>query len=111
LHKQANESKKMAKKLYYEKEFQNCNGDSRKTWEILYSLLLNKNKKQPPKSIEIDGSITHDSKLIAQHSTIAEKTVEQNSSATDNTSFRRYLNKPVPDSMFLQPTDPVKCFQ
>jgi len=57
----------------------------------------------------------HDSKLIAQHfadyfSTIAEKIVRQNSLATDNTSFRHYLNKPVPDSIFLSPTDPGEVF-
>ena len=101
----------LAKKLYFHSELENCKGDGRKIWDLLYSLLPSKKNKQCPKTLEVGGDITHDPKLIAQKfcdhfSTIASKIVKDNPNPTSADSFKRFLNRRISDSIFLQPTEP-----
>ena len=77
----------------------------------IYSTLFCPVKKQCPKTLEVDGDITHDPKLIAQQfcdhfSTIASKIVKDNPNPTSADSFKRFLNRRIFDSIFLQPTKP-----
>ena len=70
-----------------------------------------KKNKQCPKTLEVGGDITHDPKLIAQlfcdhFSTIASKLVKDDPNPTSADSFKRFLNKRISDSIFLQPTEP-----
>ena len=54
------------KKLYFHSELVNCKGDGRKTWYLLYFLLPSKKTKHCPNTLQVNGDITHDPKLIAQ---------------------------------------------
>ena len=46
----------LAKKLYFHSELENCKGDGRKIWDLLYSLLPSKKNKQCPKTLKVgDG--------------------------------------------------------
>ena len=68
-------------------------------------------KKQCPKTLEVGGDITHDPNLIAQQfcdrfSTIASKIVKDNPNPTSADSFKRFLNRRISESIFLQPTEP-----
>ena len=105
----------LAKKLYFHRELENCKGDGRKIWDLLYSLLPSKKNKQCPKALEVSGDITHDPKLIAQQfwdhfSTIVSKIVKDNPNPTSANSFKRFLDRRISDSIFLQPTEPGEIF-
>ena len=55
-----------AKTKYYAEKFETCNGDSKKTWKIL-NTLLNRKTKTELSHMEIDNKIVTDSKQIAEH--------------------------------------------
>ena len=106
--------KSLAKKLYFHSELVNCNSDGCKTWNLLY-FLPSKKTKLCPKTLEVNGDITHDPKLIAQQfsdhfSTIASKIVKDNPNPTLADLFKQFLNKRIFDSIFLQSTEPGKIF-
>ena len=72
-----------------------------------------KKNKQCPKTLEVSGDITHDPKLIAQQfcdhfSTTTSKIVKDNPNRTSADLFKRFLNRRISDSIFLQPTEPGK---
>ena len=101
----------LAKKLYFQSELKNCKGDSRKTWDLRYSLTSSKKKQQCPKTLEVNSDVTHDPKLIARKfgdhfSAIASKIVKENPNPTSADSFRQFLKIRISDSIFLQSTEP-----
>jgi len=96
-------------------EIQKFKGNSRKTWELIKTLLPNKKAKQLPKKLEVDGNCVHDPELIAHHfgkhfSNIATKIVE-NISPTEKNKFKDFLKNRIHDSIYLQPTDPIEVFE
>ena len=60
----------LAKKIYFHSELENCKGDGRKIWDLLYSLLPSKKNKQCPKTLEVGGDITHDQNSLPKNSVI-----------------------------------------
>ena len=101
----------LAKKLYFHSELENCKDDARKIWDLLYSLLPSKKNKQCPETLEVGGGITHDPQLIAQQfcdhcNTIASKIIKDNPNPISADSFKRFLNRRISDSIFMQPTEP-----
>jgi len=105
-------SKNIAKRKYFENEIQKFKGNSRKTWELIKTLLPNKKAKQLPKKLEVDGSCVHDPELIAHHfgkhfSNIATKIVK-NIFPTEKNKFKDFLKNRIHDNIYLQPTDLIE---
>ena len=88
--------KSLAKKLFFAQELTNCEGDGRKMWEVIKTLIpLNSTKKSKvtPSKLEIDGSLIQDPKLIADKfgkhfSNIAASITDGISSSTHSCDFK-----------------------
>ena len=103
--------KRLSKKMYFYKEFDDNQNNSRKMWKTINSLLHNKTAdiNSPPKNIKINDKICDNQLTMAEHfnnffctigKRLAEK-MENNSSQ----SVTRYLTNRVSSSIFLEPVD------
>ena len=103
--------KRLSKKMYFYKEFDDIQNNGRKMWKTINSLLHNKTAdiNSPPKNIKINDKICDNQLTMAEHfnnffctigKRLAEK-MENNSSQ----SVTRYLTNRVSSSIFLEPVD------
>lgn len=95
-----------AKENYYKSKLKENAGNSKKTWEILNSV-LGKSRHELPSYITFSNETLSSNTEIAEafnnyFCNIAEKLSQ--SIAPSNTSFKAYLPEPVPYSLFIRPT-------
>ena len=110
--------KSLAKKLYFAQELSNCKGDGRKMWEVIRTIIPSNSTqkfKMTPSELDIDGSLVQNPKIMAdefcKHSSNIADSISVGTSLSSYTSeFKRYLPNRVTDSIYMQPTDPLKVF-
>ena len=110
--------KSLAKKLYFAQELSNCRGDGRKMWEVIRTIIPSnstKKSKVTPSELDIDGSLVRNSKLMVDEfckhfSNIADSISVGTSLSSYTSEFKRYLPNRDTDSIFMQPTDPLKGY-
>ena len=107
-------AKRLSKKLYFHKEFDENKNNFYKMWKTINSLLYKKSADAnfPPNNIKINGKICDNQLAMAEHfnnfcCTIGKRLagkMENNSSQ----SVTRYLTHRVSSSIFLEPVDERK---
>ena len=101
-------TKALAKKRFYSEELELQN-NSRKTWELLRTLLPGKSSKDSPlpQNITVQGNkITNQQQILEEFNNFFLKIGEKLASefaTNDEELFKRFLSSPVAPSIFLQP--------
>ena len=102
---------RLAKNLYFDKQLQSYQHDSRKTWEVLRELIPKKSINRIPHEIyDLNGILTSNQEEISnqfnQYFATIGKKLSNNVSCNLSHNFSSYLQNPVPSSMLLAPTTP-----
>ena len=114
---EVNRAIKVAKDKYFQKQFGNCNGDTRKMWKVLNDVLKRKSKKSKlPNFVSVqnaDGKLskTNCKKSIANSmnkhfSTVGKKLASKLKST--NAKFSDYLKNPNPKNIFIYEAEEVE---
>ena len=99
----------LAKKRFYAEELENNKNNSRKTWELLRTLLPGKSSKDSPlpQNITIQGNtITNQQQILEEFNNFFSKIGEKLASefaTNDEELFKRFLSRRVAPSIFLKP--------
>ena len=103
-------TKALATKRFYAEELENNKNNSRKTWELLRTLLPGKSSKDSPlpQNITVQGNkITNQQQILEEFSNffskIGEKLADEFAS-NDEELFKRFLSSRVAPSIFLEPS-------
>ena len=101
---------RQSKSNYYRRFFDNNLKNSKMIWSGINSLISSKSKKQNSNiSLNVDGHLTSDKKLIADsfnnYFTQIAKKIKEKLPPTKK-SFREFLDNPCRNSFFLSPTTP-----
>lgn len=101
---------RQSKSSYYRRFFDNNLKNSKMIWSGINSLISSKSKKQNSNiSLNVDGHLTSDKKLIADsfnnYFTQIAKKIKEKLPPTKK-SFREFLDNPCRNSFFLSPTTP-----
>ena len=101
-----------AKNNFYSKKFDNCQGNSKKTWELINEL-RGKNKSKSKSSFLVQGNVVRDRRIIAnefnRYFTSVAHNLNENSNKTENLpitpipDFSTYIDKRISDSLFFEP--------
>ena len=99
--------KALSKKIHFHSEFERNKKNSRKTWEIIRSVLPSKPSRDPPAMLKINELVTQDPNVIANQfndffCSIGPKLADNINYATGKQS-KDFLKKKVADSIYLVP--------
>ena len=103
---------RIAKKSFYYRKFDNCKGDTKKTWSLINEL-RGKSKQQTKPSFIIDGQLVRDRRIIANQfnkyfTSIAKNMnddMDRNISGSAIPSFGTFMDKTVEGSIYLSKCD------
>ena len=98
----------MQKKIFYAEELENNKNNSRKTWELLRTLLPGKSSidSSLPQNITVQGNkITNQQQILEEFNNFFSKISEKLASefgTNDEELFKRFLSSRVAPSIFLE---------
>ena len=106
--------KALSKKIYFRSEINKNKSNARKTWDIIRSVLPNKLNREPPSSLKINNVISREPSVIANEfneffCTIGPTLAGEMKDIT-NCSAEQFFDKPLPDSIFLEPPKLTEVF-
>ena len=100
-----------AKKLYFDNKFEQCKNDTKKTWNLINSVLKPGRKKSSIRKLLVNNKLITNPLDIADafnshFSSIGNKL--KSALPSTNSNFRDYLPQPNPNSFYIAPSTPTE---